>query len=57
MRDDYAEAMEQLLEIVRRDQNFRDHAGRQDLPVLFALFGENDPRVMRFREQLCLALG
>jgi putative thioredoxin len=51
-QDDYAAAMEQLLEIVRRDHNFRDQAGRNGLLAIFSLLGEDDERVRRYRALL-----
>ena len=56
IRDDYEGAMQQLLEIVRRDQAFRDHAGRNGLLAIFDLLGENDERVQRFRIMLHQAM-
>jgi putative thioredoxin len=51
-QDDYAAAMEQLLEIVRRDHGFRDQAGRNGLRAIFSLLGEDDERVRRYRALL-----
>ena len=48
-RDDYEGALEQLLEIVRRDDNFREQAGRNSLLAIFAILGEEDERVRRYR--------
>lgn len=47
--DDYENAMEQLVEILRRDPGFADDAARQGLLALFALLGEEDERVRRIR--------
>ena len=55
-QDDYTAAMEQLLEIVRRDHGFRDQAGRYGLLAIFGLLGEDDERVRRYRAQLDQAL-
>jgi putative thioredoxin len=51
-QDDYAAAMEQLLEIVHRDHGFRDQAGRNGLRAIFSLLGEDDERVRRYRALL-----
>lgn len=51
-QDDYTAAMEQLLEIVRRDRGFRDEAGRNGLLAIFNLLGEDDERVRRYRALL-----
>jgi len=56
LRDDYEGAMEQLLEIVRRDRTFRDQAGRNCLLAIFAILGENDERVLRYRALLQQAI-
>lgn len=52
IRDDYATAMSQLLEIARRDRGFRDDVGRKGLLALFELLGEDDAQVQRYRRQL-----
>jgi putative thioredoxin len=52
LRDDYEGAMEQLLEIVRRDAGFRDQAGRHCLLAIFAILGEHDERARRYRSLL-----
>ncbi|MEW6331568.1 MAG: tetratricopeptide repeat protein [Pseudomonadota bacterium] len=51
-RDDYESAMEQLLEIARRDHDFREQAGRNGLLAIFRLLGEDDERVRRYRALL-----
>ena len=56
LRDDYEGAMEQLLEIVRRDRTFREQAGRNGLLAIFAILGENDERVLRYRALLQQAM-
>ena len=50
--NDYDGAMEQLLEIARRDRSFRHDAGRSGLLALFELLGEADERVARYRALL-----
>ena len=56
LQDDYEGAMEQLLEIVRHDRKFRDQAGRHCLLAIFAILGENDERVLRYRSLLQKAI-
>lgn len=51
-RDEYEAAMEQLLEIVRRNPAFREQAGRHGLLAIFAMLGEDDVRVRRYRPLL-----
>ncbi len=55
-QDDYEGAMEQLLEIARRDNSFRHQAGRNGLQAIFAMLGEDDTRVQRYRALLHKAL-
>ena len=50
--NDYEAAMQQLLEIARRDRGFRHDAGRDGLLALFELLGDNDERVVRYRALL-----
>ncbi|HCU54356.1 MAG TPA: co-chaperone YbbN [Gammaproteobacteria bacterium] len=45
-------AMQQLLEIVRRNRDFRRDAGRQGLLALFELLGDDDEQVVRYRALL-----
>jgi len=49
---DFEPAMQQLLEIARRNHDFRRDAGRQGLLVLFELLGDDDERVVRYRALL-----
>ena len=50
--NDYDAAMEQLLEIARRDRAFRQDVGRNGLLVLFEMLGDDDARVVRYRAAL-----
>lgn len=52
LANDYDAAMQQLLEIARRDRDFRRGAGRNGLLALFDLLGDDDERVVRFRTLL-----
>lgn len=51
-QDDYETAMQQLLEIARREPAFRDQVGRDGLLAIFSLLGEDDARVRRYRALL-----
>lgn len=50
--NDYEGAMQQLLEIARRNPGFRDNAGRNGLLALFHMLGDEDDRVRRYRPLL-----
>lgn len=52
VQNDYEGAMQQLLEIARRNPAFRDNAGRNGLLALFHMLGEDDDRVRRYRPLL-----
>ena len=54
--NDYAGAMEQLLEIVRRDRGFREDAGRKGLIAIFNLLGNENELVINYRSLLTQAL-
>ena len=49
-------AFEQLLEIVKRDRNYHDDAGRKALLKLFDLLGDNHELVSSYRRKLAMAL-
>ena len=49
-------AFEQLLEIVKRDRNYNDDAGRKALLKLFELLGDNHELVGSYRRKLAMAL-
>jgi putative thioredoxin len=51
-QDEYESAMEQLLEIIRRDGSNFHQAGRDGLLAIFSLLGEDDERVRRYRALL-----
>jgi putative thioredoxin len=53
---DYEGAMKQLLEILRRDREFRDDAGRKGLVAIFDLLGGEGPLVNRYRGLMSSAL-
>ena len=56
LQGDYEGAMEQLLEILRRDRGFRDDAGRKGLVAIFDLLGGEGPLVNRYRGLMSSAL-
>lgn len=56
MEGDYEEAMDNLLEIIRRDRAFGDDAGRRALVDVFQLLGTQDPRVKKYRGKLSSVL-
>ena len=51
-RGDYDNAMECLLEIMRRDRGFDDDAGRKGLLELFDMLGGEHPSVQKYRRKL-----
>lgn len=53
---DYEPAMEQLLEIVRRDRRWREDAGRKGLLKVFELLGNRGDLVHRYRGKMSAAL-
>jgi putative thioredoxin len=54
--NDHDAAMQQLLEIARRDRSFRNDAGHNGLLALFELLGDEDERVVRYRTALQAAM-
>jgi putative thioredoxin len=56
LHQDYGPAMEQLLEIVRRERGFRDDAARKTLINLFNLLGTDSTLVREYRSRLAAAL-
>jgi putative thioredoxin len=56
LKGKYEDAMEDFLELVRRDRNFGDDAGRKGLVTVFTLLGNKDPRVTQYRTVLARAL-
>jgi putative thioredoxin len=51
-RGDKARAVEQLLELVRRDRNWNDQAARKQLVQLFEAWGPQDPQTIDGRRRL-----
>ncbi len=52
----YEEALEQLLEVMRRSRSFQDDAGRKGMLAVFAILGGTDPLVSRYRGKMSAAL-
>ncbi len=52
----YEAALDQLLEIVRRDRKFRDDAARKAILAVFNILGGQGEIVSRYRKQLSMAL-
>lgn len=50
--DDYDGAVDQLLEILRRDRTYRDGAVVRGLSAIFRLLGNDDPRVKAWRGRM-----
>jgi len=55
-RDDYATALDQLLEIVRRDRSFRDDIARKTMLQVFSLLGNQGDLVSEYRRRLAGAM-
>ena len=55
LRGDYAAAMDQLLEIVRRDRNYNEQAGSTELLKIFNLLGQHE-LVSQYRKKLAQIL-
>lgn len=56
LRGNYAAAMDQLLEIVHRDRNYKDDAGRKELLKTFESLGNNHELVGQYRRKLAQML-
>jgi putative thioredoxin len=56
MAAEYEAALEQLLEIIRRDRGFRDDAGRRGMLAIFELLGGKGDLVSRYRNRMFNAL-
>jgi putative thioredoxin len=54
--DDYAGALEELMEIVRRDRAFHNDAGRRSMVAIFNMLGNDHALVTQYRPLLYAAL-
>lgn len=52
LEGDYDQALEQFMELLKRDRNWGDGAARKGLLAVFELLGEDDERVGRYRRQM-----
>ncbi len=48
----YDEALEQFMELLKRDRGFRDGAARRGLLATFEMIGADDPRVADYRRRM-----
>jgi putative thioredoxin len=55
-QEQYAEALDQLLEIVRRDRKFKDDGARKTMLQIFTMLGNDHPVVGDYRRKLAGAL-
>lgn len=55
-RKRYREALDQLLEIVKRDRQFKDDVGRKTMIEVFTLLGQDDELVAEYRRRLASAM-
>ena len=53
---DYETALQQFLEIMRRDRGYRDDAGRKGMISVFEMLGNSGPLVSRYRGLMSSAL-
>ena len=49
---DYETALEQFMEILRRDPQFEEEAGRKGLIAIFEILGNEDPLVITYRRRM-----
>jgi len=56
VRGDYGGALEQLLELMKRDRGFEDDAGRKGMLSVFAMLGGEGDLVSRYRNRMLNAL-
>lgn len=52
----FLEAMDEFLEVIRRDRTYHDDGARKAMLALFRLLGDNDPAVKTYRQKLANAL-
>ncbi len=56
LQGDYEPALAQLLEILRRKPDFREHAAREAMVAVFTLLGDQGDLVNRYRRRMFAAL-
>jgi putative thioredoxin len=52
LAEQYEHAMDQYLEIIRRDRNFNEGAGRKGMLAIFELLGNEGELISRYRRQM-----
>ncbi|HRF44428.1 MAG TPA: tetratricopeptide repeat protein [Candidatus Competibacteraceae bacterium] len=52
LASDYETALEQFMEILRRDPQFEEEAGRKGLIAIFEILGNEDPLVITYRRRM-----
>lgn len=53
---DYEEALEQLLELMKRDRSFKDDAGRKGILMIFSMLGGEGELITRYRGKMLNAM-
>jgi putative thioredoxin len=56
LEKDYEAAMEQLLELIRRNVRYRDEVARKSMLSIFELLGRDNPLVGRYRSLMAAAI-
>ncbi len=54
--EDYQGAMEQLLEVIRRNKRYREELGRKSMLLVFDILGRENPLVGRYRSLMATAM-
>ena len=54
--EDYQGALEELMEVIRRDKRYRDDLGRRSMLLLFDILGRDNPLVGRYRSLMAAAI-
>jgi putative thioredoxin len=52
LAEEYETALEQFMEILRRDRSYGDDAGRKGLLAVFAILGDEHPLAIHYRRQM-----
>jgi putative thioredoxin len=52
----YSEALDEFLEVVRRNRKYNDDAARKAMLALFITIGEDQPLTQTYRQKLANAL-